>query len=527
MFIQRLNLFFLISLILLLLSSVSSLITVQKQSDVNLTVQIHQTALQKLESLSSEIKQAETSVRGYVITGEKSYLRKYPVARIKAWNVYTEIKKLDVRASDPKRLELLKNLIHQRFITLNKGIGAKNSAKKFPDSLIKAGDRITNQIIDQTEGIKNDRRAELYKNLEHLETLSTYSKVLNVSVALIALVVACVFWKKLRDIYFKSNRQLAIINALPANVAIINKAGVITSVNDSWKKHTLRNGLSGKSYGVGDNYIEASNRAENAGAREFVLGVNAVVKGEADSFALEYPCSSKHGERWFRVIVAPINLIECNEYVIMHVDISELKLSEKQTLMANERFELISKATHDGIWDWNITENSLFLSEGVEKILGMPILDEDTWSQFIHPDDRERVLSTLNDVIIDPDKNTWNETYRFCRPDGSFIHIKDDAFIARDQHRKAVRMVGAKQDITELIDQQLKILKKNQRLREIAVINSHQIRKPLANILGILEVIKYTDSRNLQELLCLLAKSADELDEMLLKIAEISYDEFV
>ncbi|MFX7720449.1 PAS domain-containing protein, partial [Acinetobacter baumannii] len=68
-------------------------------------------------------------------------------------------------------------------------------------------------------------------------------------------------------------------------------------------------------------------------------------------------------------------------------------------LQSNERFEKVTEATHDAIWDWNIIENTLYWGAGLKNLVGYefekttPTLE--TWTNHIHPEDREWVLQSI------------------------------------------------------------------------------------------------------------------------------------
>src|SRR5690606_38227843 len=56
--------------------------------------------------------------------------------------------------------------------------------------------------------------------------------------------------------------QLAILNALPAHIALLDKEGVIVAVNESWRRFASANVLQGQDYGVGLNYLDVCDSAQ-------------------------------------------------------------------------------------------------------------------------------------------------------------------------------------------------------------------------------------------------------------------------
>ena len=61
--------------------------------------------------------------------------------------------------------------------------------------------------------------------------------------------------------------QAAILNALPAHVALIDATGGILAVNDAWRCAATANALQGPDCGVGQNYIELCRRIRAATLR--------------------------------------------------------------------------------------------------------------------------------------------------------------------------------------------------------------------------------------------------------------------
>jgi PAS domain-containing protein len=90
----------------------------------------------------------------------------------------------------------------------------------------------------------------------------------------------------------EAGRQTAILDALPAHIALLDAGGEIISVNESWRRFAAANGLPGSAAGVGMNYLEICDRARGphaTEAREAAAGIRTVLAG-APSFSIEYPC---------------------------------------------------------------------------------------------------------------------------------------------------------------------------------------------------------------------------------------------
>jgi len=133
-------------------------------------------------------------------------------------------------------------------------------------------------------------------------------------------------------------------------------------------------------------------------------------------------------------------------------DISELKKIEDELKTSNERFSYSSQATSDAIWDWNMTTNEITIGPSYFEIFGHYVKNNiflnSEWENFVHPDDKERCFMSLENAIENKTTTKWSDEYRYLKSDGSFAHVNDKALIIRDDSGKAIRMIGAIQDIT-------------------------------------------------------------------------------
>ncbi|GAC1419257.1 MAG: hypothetical protein NVSMB67_09110 [Flavisolibacter sp.] len=145
--------------------------------------------------------------------------------------------------------------------------------------------------------------------------------------------------------------------------------------------------------------------------------------------------------------------------------------SLKEIKSANERFDIMMKATHDLIWDWNLENNIIYRGdEGLKTVYGIKnnetIQTNEQWFKRIHPDDRLKVSKVISQVIESKDKKTFDVEYRFQKDDKTYSSVFDRGIIIRNPEGKPIRMIGAAQDITQrkrmeqdLLQNQLEIQK--------------------------------------------------------------------
>jgi len=124
--------------------------------------------------------------------------------------------------------------------------------------------------------------------------------------------------------------------------------------------------------------------------------------------------------------------------------------SERRT--SEERFRLLSKATNDAIWDWDLITDSLWWNDGLETLFGQITMkqqsDIDSWIKRIHPGDRDAVVEGLRQAIAG-DAAMWAAEYRYMCKDGTHAYVLDRGHIIRDEQGKGVRMIGGITDLTE------------------------------------------------------------------------------
>ncbi|WP_017244984.1 PAS domain-containing protein [Stutzerimonas stutzeri] len=117
------------------------------------------------------------------------------------------------------------------------------------------------------------------------------------------------------------------------------------------------------------------------------------------------------------------------------------------------RYRLAAKATNDAVWDWDLDSDHVLWNDALEQAYGHPLASiectGDWWLAHIHPDDRGRIDASIH-AVLDGGQTAWNDEYRFRRVDGSYAEILDRGHVIRDEHGRAVRMIGAMLDLTRV-----------------------------------------------------------------------------
>jgi len=133
------------------------------------------------------------------------------------------------------------------------------------------------------------------------------------------------------------------------------------------------------------------------------------------------------------------------------VDISKRKRAEEALEQAAKRFHLVTLATQDAIFDWDLVTHDIWRNENYRRLFGAPersLDSENWWADRLHPEDRDRAVVAL-DAALGSEASLFSAEYRLRCPDGSYAHIIDRAYIVRNTQGQPVRMIGALSDLTE------------------------------------------------------------------------------
>jgi PAS domain S-box-containing protein len=153
------------------------------------------------------------------------------------------------------------------------------------------------------------------------------------------------------------------------------------------------------------------------------------------------------------------------------INIIENKIAENALLLSNERYDIVSKATSNAIWDWNLAQDTSLWGDGFYKLFGYHLPKNMTafeaWELNIHPDDSLKVTENLENTLNDSEKFKWEAEYRYKKANNEYATVLDRGYIIRNPEGKAIRMIGAVQDITKIKEEEHRL-----KLFESIVINA-------------------------------------------------------
>ncbi|MDO8827076.1 PAS domain-containing protein [Methylophaga sp.] len=259
--------------------------------------------------------------------------------------------------------------------------------------------------------------------------------------------------------------------------------------------------------------------------RQLTTEITVKALQEKQSFQVEYRIIHKDGRiRWFWEQGSGVSNDDGNIELIEGyiTDITLQKEADANIRESEQRFQILSKATNDAIWDWNLITNELWWSDNFETLFGFYAEQSkpsfEGWEKRIHPDDRNRVVNNLIRAVAE-NQQSWSDSYKFRRQDGSYADVIDRGYVIYNHAHQAIRMVGGITDISERLEMEEK-LRQSQRLEAVGQLTggvAHDFNNLLTVIVGNAEIIteSLAADSNLRGLSQMIQEAADRGAELI------------
>lgn len=293
-----------------------------------------------------------------------------------------------------------------------------------------------------------------------------------------------------------------VLNSLSKHIAVLDREGKIIAVNDSWNRFALENGETTlQRTGEGTNYFDVCKRSIQRGdelAGAALAGILNVMNEKESSFYFEYPCHSATTKRWFGMRVIKFVSDE-SMVVVSHLNITERKLAEENLLKSEARLKEAQALAHISNWDIDLTLNVHTWSDELYNIFELNkdeiIPSAESFLSVMHPDDRLFAQVKMEEAFTTLKSSSFN--FRFILRNGTLRYGYTDWRFEFDAANKPIRIYGILQDVTErkIAEQEREritndLLERNKDLEQFTYIVSHNLRSPVANILGTTEALR-------------------------------------
>jgi PAS domain S-box-containing protein len=215
-------------------------------------------------------------------------------------------------------------------------------------------------------------------------------------------------------------------------------------------------------------------------------------------------------------------------------DITQRVAADQELRLTRERLELAMAGSSVILWDTDLANGTVYLSEGWARLLGNPNgetrISITDLTALLHPDD----VAAANLAAVETIRGVRDEyasEHRVRSADGSYRWILSRGRVTtRDANGRALRMIGTNLDITQRkeMEQKLAAAKEaadaaNQAKSGFLATMSHEIRTPMNGILGMLELLGLSNlNGEQQESLDLARQSAVSLLRLIDDVLDFS-----
>ncbi len=132
-------------------------------------------------------------------------------------------------------------------------------------------------------------------------------------------------------------------------------------------------------------------------------------------------------------------------------DVTERSRMEGELRSAHERFVLATRATTEGIWDYDRASETMYYSARWRAMLGLPpeevVGSTEDWSKRVHPSDYPRAREIWN-ALPDSHESMVEAEFRCRHEDGSWCWLLVRAICQREPDGALLRVAGSATDIT-------------------------------------------------------------------------------
>lgn len=246
------------------------------------------------------------------------------------------------------------------------------------------------------------------------------------------------------------DRQRSMIRTffefIPLPVWVIDVKGRLIMMNDAYADV----------YGLSDTDIGRNIYAQRSEkiSEQCIRNNQQVFRSGIPMHSVEYIKDIKGDTRIYHVTKFPIEVFGGEPMVGgVSLEMTEKINADQKLRQALERFEYVSEATNDLIYDWNLQNGNVKLvgnAFGIYDELKDKEINMNELQAYFHPEDLARLSKKLEKTIKNRERTDWHAEFRIQDRDGGYLNVLDRAAIHRDGTGMAYRIVGSIQDISTI-----------------------------------------------------------------------------
>ncbi len=255
---------------------------------------------------------------------------------------------------------------------------------------------------------------------------------------------------------------------------------------------------------------------------------SAFEQARLDGVAVRFTSIGPISGKWIDVRAFPFG----GGLTVFFRDVTEEKRAEAALRESKERLQLVSLATHDAVWDWDMRTDQFVANPAFGEVFGWR--DEaaagfdNTWMrERMHPDDQARAFETFL-AIAAGTETSWMSEHRFERADGTWADVLERGYIVRE-NGVPIRTIGAMIDISARKATERALVEAKEAAEEVAQAKSailmnmsHEIRTPLTAVIGYAEMLALEAPPDLMDLVVPIERGGKRLLDTLNSVLDLA-----
>lgn len=295
----------------------------------------------------------------------------------------------------------------------------------------------------------------------------------------------------------------ATIDALADTLCVIDATGRIVAVNRAWSQFAVANGGSAARVGPGANYLDVcdAGRDSSPTAAEAGDGIRAVLLGDRDVFALEYPCHGPECDRWFAMRVTRRALGASVGAVVINTDVTERRAAAEALRAERDFVATVLDTTRALILVLDEDARIVRFNRACEEVSGRrarEVQGRSLWALgLVLDDERAAAEQAMADVLAGRGPVTLESHWQ--HRDGSLRRLAWTAARTPPGAAVPISLVASAIDVTA---ERAAALRERERLDalarlhrlhtagELAAMLAHELNQPLAAIANFAEAAR-------------------------------------